>query len=522
MRIVMLTDDAPSIDRRILLEAEALIDEGHEVIVLTRTVDGVDRGRRLGRVKVEHIPMFAGADRKPPVAGILLIVAQGLRQSKHPLIKILIHLGSRARPILRLVSQDGLFEYLNTQKRRLSDPWIPLRRKTTIATKTSAIALAAAGLGIARSIFRAVAPKELKLAGPDFLSKPFDLTAWDAALVQRARFYDPDVIHVHDLPQLYAGYLAAKSLKVPLIYDAHEVYSEIKTLSEEQKHWLRARERFAIKKCNRVITINPLAAEWFHKTYGVARPTVIMNATRRPADLVLPARRRYFHEFAQIPENHRVIVYQGWFSTEEGRALGDLVKAFSMVRRDIHLCMIGYGDHDHFRRLAQAAGVADRVHTLQAVPWTELLYWTASADAGIIPYRGTDVNHQICSPNKLYEFIAAQLPMIVNDLPYLRMLVGGEGFGLVRNMTCPSDIAAAINDFFDPATQLDVTARRNLATHGWRFEWEEEQKKLLDCYKGLPDARRPKYAGPTTRLAMSGSINPPERIVSSDLKMAAE
>ena len=64
-----------------------------------------------------------------------------------------------------------------------------------------------------------------------------------------------------------------------------------------------------------------------------------------------------------------------------------------------------------------------RIHFLDPVSQDELLSWTAGADIGIVPYPPIDLNSRLCTPNKLFEFIVAEVPILANDLPELRRFV---------------------------------------------------------------------------------------------------
>jgi glycosyltransferase involved in cell wall biosynthesis len=112
-----------------------------------------------------------------------------------------------------------------------------------------------------------------------------------------------------------------------------------------------------------------------------------------------------------------------------------------------------------------------------------LVFWSAAADVGIIPYQPIDLNHRLCSPNKLFEFIAARLPILANDLPFLKQIVEGEGFGIVRQLNTPENIAYGINEIFDNSKGYIDLARRNMAEKGARYEWPSQAEKLMEIYR---------------------------------------
>lgn len=95
------------------------------------------------------------------------------------------------------------------------------------------------------------------------------------------------------------------------------------------------------------------------------------------------------------------------------------------------------------------------------------------------------------SPNRLFEFILAGLPILANDLPFLTRVIEGEGFGITRRTETPADTAPAINGRFDPALDHIERARANLLAKAGGWEWPVEAEKLKVIYERVtnPDPR---------------------------------
>ncbi len=307
-------------------------------------------------------------------------------------------------------------------------------------------------------------------------------TDYGAAFVRRACFYRADLLHVHDLPLLEAGVYAKRALNVPLIYDAHELYPEIHTLAPARQNALTRLEARYIKACDQVITVNPLLAEEMARRYNTPLPNVIYNAIDRPADLDPMHPPDLLRQHFGLPPEARILLYQGWFALTRG--LQTLIRAMPQVAEDVHVICMGYGDEgrEAFAQLADELGVSERVHFKDAVPHTELVRWTASADAGIIPYPPIDLNHKLCSPNKLFEFIQAGVPIVANDLPFLRQVVDGEGFGVVMELDSPENFARAIANMFDEPGG-PARFKPTLIEKAAPYSWQAQEKTLLALYE---------------------------------------
>ena len=145
------------------------------------------------------------------------------------------------------------------------------------------------------------------------------------------------------------------------------------------------------------------------------------------------------------------------------------------------------GDGSEQKRLtilARRLGVTHRVYFHPAVPQQHLLTYTASADVGIIPYLPTSPNTRLCTPNKLFEFLQAEVPILAHDLPELRRIIAGEGIGQVTMLSSPQALAAAIDAWFaapDPGHCYQEALRQAKE----RYCWEHEEPKLLALYRSL-------------------------------------
>ena len=104
-----------------------------------------------------------------------------------------------------------------------------------------------------------------------------------------------------------------------------------------------------------------------------------------------------------------------------------------------------------------------------------------SADAGIIPYQATCLNNYFCTPNKLFEFIAAGLPIVASDLPEINRLVLGHQLGLVGKMDTGASMARLIDEMFQSENQL-LAWKTHAESAAQSLNWDIEGKKLVELF----------------------------------------
>ena len=294
-----------------------------------------------------------------------------------------------------------------------------------------------------------------------------------------------DVVVAHDLPVLPTAAETAKRHGAKLVYDSHELYCEQELEPRLQRMW-SAVERRTIGACDAVITVNPSIARELMTRYGLSRVEVVENAER--ADGPAPAKGRLFHEAFGLDAAVVVVLFQGGLIA--GRNLEALVDAMAFVTTPaVHLAFLGDGAlTGKLSRRAETLGIGSRVHFHPAVAQDGLLHYTASADLGVIPYQPTCLNNLYCTPNKLFEYVAAGVPMLATDLPELRRLIAGNDIGLMIDTASPAAIARAIDNVIGDRERLEQL-RSNVTEVRKRLNWAEEFKTLVDIFRRLKPVR---------------------------------
>jgi glycosyltransferase involved in cell wall biosynthesis/SAM-dependent methyltransferase len=307
---------------------------------------------------------------------------------------------------------------------------------------------------------------------------PFDLPFYHAGVL-----YPSDLVIAHDLTALKAAHQLSRQWQVPLIYDSHELYSEQVVFSDFQKQIMDATEQQYAPDCAAVITVSQSIARKMAEKNNIPEPAVILNVTDPQWDLS-PTRTRVLHDLLGIPYGHKIILFQGGIIPR--RNLDILVRGFRRLELpEVHLVMLGPAKPEFLvllKKLARA--LCDRqIHFLPAVNQQELLYYTTSADFGVIPYPPIDLNTKFCMPNKTFEYIQACLPILANDLVEIgRFIEELEGGGMVADLNSDVSMANALQAML--CRDLDQD-RQRLAMIKERYTWQVEKQHYLDIVEKI-------------------------------------
>jgi glycosyltransferase involved in cell wall biosynthesis len=291
-----------------------------------------------------------------------------------------------------------------------------------------------------------------------------------------------DVYHAHDLVTLPVAWAARARRGGAIVYDAHELFTELSRLDPVSRAFFRVLETLLIGRADRVLTVNDSIAAELSRRYAVATPRVLRNCPRtlgrRPDPAESPLRER-----ARVPAGRAIVLYQGLYMPHRG--LENLVRA-SAAFENAQLVFMGWGPLlDNLKAIAVSEGVGDRVTFIDPVPMGDLLAVTAGADVGVIPYRNVGLNNYFTSPNKLFEYCAAGVPVAASRFPELVKVVEGLQVGRTFDPDDPASIATTVNAIVRDPLEL-ARLRENAGRAAPGFSWEREAEVLQAVYDSLP------------------------------------
>jgi glycosyltransferase involved in cell wall biosynthesis len=298
---------------------------------------------------------------------------------------------------------------------------------------------------------------------------------------------DFDILHCNDLNTLPVGVIIKKfyNNNVKIVYDAHEFETEINGLKGFQKTLTKILEKLLIKYANKVITVSEAIANEYKKIYPlIKKPALVLNTP--PYKEI--AKKDIFRETFDIPKDTTIFLYQGGLSKGRGiEILLDTFKQLSTVpitnnkyTNTPTIVFMGYGELEEL--IKQASKEYKNIYFHPAVSPDILLDYTSSADFGILFYENNCLNHYYCSPNKMFEYLMAEIPVIVSNLYEMKRLTENNHIGVVAKENTPKGLKEAIQE----AVKLDKEKlQRNIQRVKEVYNWENQEKVLLKLYKEL-------------------------------------
>lgn len=300
------------------------------------------------------------------------------------------------------------------------------------------------------------------------------VSVFRAALAERA-----DLYHFHD-PELIPVGLALRLCGKRVVYDVHEdVPAQLRS-----KHWLppwlrgvvaglaAAVQWVGLRAFSGVVAAGDDVAE----ALGRSGVTVVRN---------FPLLREFPDgDTSDYAQRAPVVVHVGNLSRI--RASRELIEAMGRLpaASDARLVLVGRFTADGLEAEARALPGWARTDYQGWGDRATVAARLAEARVGVVMF-GPHPNHYAVRSNKLFEYMAAGLPVVTPDFPAWRALVEGTGCGLVADPTDPAAIAAAITTLLDDPARARAMGARGRAAVLATYNWEAEFGQLQALYRRL-------------------------------------
>ncbi|HEY1299357.1 MAG TPA: glycosyltransferase family 4 protein [Stellaceae bacterium] len=304
-----------------------------------------------------------------------------------------------------------------------------------------------------------------------------------AARLAGCRF---DVVQAHFDKALIAAEVLSRDYGAKLVFDAVEVpFDEELIPTAPTVRALRLaeiRRETEIARCaDGWITINDSLADAAVDRFGIARPLVLRNCQEEGPWVSDGRLRRDLGLSAQA----RVLLHLNTLRRGEGIEVA--IEALARLPSDVHLVGLGpvpqRGFVREMRQCAARHGVAERFHLAPLQPPHALPAYIAGADIGVIARQGTSQNMRLSLPNRLFQMIAARLPVIATPLPEIAAIVRRWGVGTLFEAFDPAALAASVQAMFEPAAQARYRSALDGAAR--RLTWERESEPYVRLIEDL-------------------------------------
>lgn len=289
----------------------------------------------------------------------------------------------------------------------------------------------------------------------------------------------PEIAHFHD-PELIPVGLALKLCGIKVIYDVHE------DLPRQilRKHWIPDVVR-------RPVAWVASFAEWMGALlFDAVVPVTPKIAKRFPPNKTVLVQNFPILDELVVPEPQAytsrapVFAYVGGMTRERG--ILEMLNALDLLpaSQDARLELIGAITPTSFEESARSNAGWARVQFNGWADRPTVAKLLGSCRAGLVLFHPIP-NHVDAQPNKMFEYMAAGLPVIASDFTLWREIIGSARCGLLVDPMDPQAIADAMQWILDNPEEAEAMGKRGLDAVAKKYNWEAESKKLIALYERL-------------------------------------
>ena len=287
-------------------------------------------------------------------------------------------------------------------------------------------------------------------------------------------FAPMDIICAVDLDTILPAYYIAKWRKKKIVYDAHEIFTQVPEVVERPKvqavwEWIAQK---TIPKVDAAYTVCQSLANYFKENYQ-RDFQVIRN---------VPFAQKQIELTTWNLNEPFVILYQGVLN--DGRGLEEILQAMPYMPNNVHFYLAGEGDKSvYLRQLAKDLNLNDRVKFLGYLLPKDLKQLTPKCQVGLNLLQNKGLNYYYSLANKFFDYIQAAKPSLNMNFPEYQQHIENYEVGLLLPDLQIKTIVQAIEKLQDPLYYAQL--QKNCLQAAQDYTWERESIKLIDFYKTL-------------------------------------
>ncbi len=280
-------------------------------------------------------------------------------------------------------------------------------------------------------------------------------------------------INAHSLSVLPLAILIKPFKGCFVVYDTHELETETYSLKGLRQKFAKVVERAFIGRVDAIFCVSKKISEWYANTYNLPEPFTILNS---PEATTLKSSTILRDKFNLGPDQ-KIFLYFGVL--EPGRGIELLLEAFKSINDCQNVIVfVGYGTLSEM--IVQSQTYGKNVFYMPAVQKREISAIAASADVGICFVSPACLSYAYCMPNKLFEYLASGLPVIVSPCITLQEFVIKNEIGLVLAEMTAREVIKKINLFSN--MELSEMKERAISVY-MKNSWSVQKRHLKLAYK---------------------------------------
>ncbi len=286
----------------------------------------------------------------------------------------------------------------------------------------------------------------------------------------------PKIIHANDWYVLPLAVVIKKICRSKILYDAHELESEANGVSSEMRILIKFVERILWRHVDIFVTVSPSIAAWYEKEYGFKKTYLILNSPEIAPRHQSKKEEDYFREKFRIKSDSTIFLYMGAF--EIGRGIERLIKIFEALDEKASIIFMGSGSLEGYIKASCEANNNMYLHS--PVPHDQITKIACSANYGFCLIENVSLSDYYCLPNKFFDYIFSDIPVIASNFPDMREIIEKYDVGY-----CATDTDSELKNLISSLNVNKINKTSPHLINLVELGWEAQAAKLNSAYLEL-------------------------------------
>lgn len=239
------------------------------------------------------------------------------------------------------------------------------------------------------------------------------------------------------------------------------------------------------KNADAMIAVSPGVAQYL-ETFENAKGRVHIIANGVALDRFAPAAENNAKRLANLTACQGATI--GFLGTlKPWHGLATLVDAWAILRQrseNVRLLIVGDGpEYESLHQNIKSLGLLDYVQFTGAVLPEEVPNWLAQMDIAVAPYP--NMAHFYFSPLKIYEYMAAGIPVIATRVGHLDTVVTHEHNGILVEAEKPMEMADCISNLLKDTLKLQQLGKAARQTAENEHSWLSVVERILKISQSI-------------------------------------
>jgi glycosyltransferase involved in cell wall biosynthesis len=293
----------------------------------------------------------------------------------------------------------------------------------------------------------------------------------------------PSLIHCHDFDTLPAGLWFGRLHHIPVVYDAHEYYSE---MVRPRLHGIIGRLLFSFIKWSEqigahlaraVVTVDEILAEIYRRQN---KKVIILGH--------YPEKKMAAQSNPVFTCSNLTLLYAGRLSIDRGLLIyADMVRRLQDKGIPARLLLAGvFTPESELTKINDYAKlIINSIDFLGWIPYAQMSYAYQEADIGLAVLL-PEPRYVAATPVKLFEYMANGLPVIASNFPSIAQIVNEADCGLlVDPLADLSVVIDTIAQWWQNKAVPQVLGENGRQAVLLKYHWENQASRLIKLYQEL-------------------------------------